>query len=101
MFRHFANFTAQPFFVSSTDFLGEKLVNYVKQLSVPVHVERMGERSGLIRARLRGASVAKGEVLTFLDAHIECTEGWLEPLLTRIKDDRYFTDILHFFFLFI
>ncbi|PIK35507.1 putative polypeptide N-acetylgalactosaminyltransferase 1-like, partial [Apostichopus japonicus] len=73
---------------SERDFLGEKLVNYVKQLAVPVHVERMGERSGLIRARLRGASVAKGEVLTFLDAHIECTEGWLEPLLARIKDDR-------------
>ena len=37
-----------------TDFLGQELDNYMATLSVPVHVERMGTRSGLIRARLRG-----------------------------------------------
>ena len=57
-------------------------------LSVPVYVERMGVRSGLIRARLKGAGRALGKVITFLDAHCEATEGWLEPLMAEIYHDR-------------
>lgn len=70
------------------DYLGEELEQHVKTLPVPVRVLRTVERSGLIRARLLGASQVKGQVITFLDAHVECTEGWLEPLLARIAEDR-------------
>lgn len=71
-----------------SDFLRNKLENYVRTLEVPVRILRMEQRSGLIRARLRGAAATKGQVITFLDAHCECTVGWLEPLLARIKEDR-------------
>ncbi|XP_072331415.1 polypeptide N-acetylgalactosaminyltransferase 13 isoform X1 [Scyliorhinus torazame] len=73
---------------SERDFLKKPLENYVKNLQVPVKIIRMEQRSGLIRARLRGAAASKAQVITFLDAHCECTVGWLEPLLARIKENR-------------
>lgn len=73
---------------SEREYLGEKLEEYVKTLPVSTYVLRTGKRSGLIRARLLGAAAVKGQVITFLDAHCECTEGWLEPLLSRIALDR-------------
>ncbi|KAJ1134454.1 hypothetical protein NDU88_000906 [Pleurodeles waltl] len=65
------------------DSLKEPLDTYVKQLQI-VKILRQVERKGLVSARLLGAAHAKGEVLTFLDAHCECWPGWLEPLLERI-----------------
>lgn len=52
-----------------------------------VKIIRALEREGLIKARLRGAAAAKAPTLTFLDSHVECTKGWLEPLLDRIALD--------------
>ncbi|XP_056418656.1 polypeptide N-acetylgalactosaminyltransferase 6 [Hyla sarda] len=72
---------------STDEYLKEELDNYVKSLQI-VKVVRQPERKGLITARLLGASVATGEVLTFLDAHCECFHGWLEPLLSRIAEDH-------------
>lgn len=58
------------------------MMNYPK-----VRIIRASKREGLIRARLLGATAAKAPVLTYLDSHCECTEGWLEPLLDRIARD--------------
>ena len=82
-------------FSINIDYLGKKLEDYVATLPTPVKVLRTGKRSGLIRARLIGAEKATGEVITFLDAHCECTKGWLEPLMARIAEDRY-TSLIKF-----
>ncbi|XP_040061981.1 polypeptide N-acetylgalactosaminyltransferase 5 [Ixodes scapularis] len=73
---------------SEREHLGKQLEDYVVKLDTPVKVMRTGKRSGLIRARLLGAAAVKGQVITFLDAHCECTQNWLEPLLARIAEDR-------------
>uniref|UniRef100_A0A0N4ZUV8 Polypeptide N-acetylgalactosaminyltransferase n=1 Tax=Parastrongyloides trichosuri TaxID=131310 RepID=A0A0N4ZUV8_PARTI len=74
--------------MSEKDFLKKPLDAYLKRLPIETHLVHLTERSGLIRARLVGAKMAKAPILLFLDAHIECTEGWLEPLIARVSEDR-------------
>ena len=49
-----------------------------------VKVVRQERREGLIRTRISGAKVATGEVLIFLDSHVEATVNWLPPLLGKV-----------------
>lgn len=67
--------------------LQSPLEDYLKKLP-KVRLVRLGQRRGLMLARMEGAWRAQAEVVVFLDSHIEASPGWLEPLLARIKQDR-------------
>jgi polypeptide N-acetylgalactosaminyltransferase len=40
------------------------------------------------QARIEGAKVAKHPIILFLDSHAEVADGWLEPLVARIHEDK-------------
>eukprot|EP00039_Didymoeca_costata_P027175 m.17652 g.17652 ORF g.17652 m.17652 type:complete len:670 (+) comp6074_c0_seq2:97-2106(+) len=71
---------------SDAAWLQEPLEEYLQYLP-KVILKRMDKRQGLMATRTEGAREATGDVVTFLDVHIECTTGWLEPMLARIKED--------------
>lgn len=79
-----------PLFISGH--LKNALSEYVSRLS-GVRLIRSTRRLGVGGCRALGAARAEGEVLVFMDSHCECQKGWLEPLLERIAQDRYYANL--------
>lgn len=69
--------------------LGQPLDDYL--VAYPkVRLLRLGSRHGLVRARLVAVKQAQAPVIVFLDSHVECNKGWLEPLLDIIQKSQGF-----------
>ncbi|XP_067650336.1 polypeptide N-acetylgalactosaminyltransferase 13-like [Haliotis asinina] len=68
--------------------LGTSLEEYLRPLP-KVKLVRASSRVGLIGARLLGVASSTAPVLTFLDSHVECMKGWLQPMLNRIMEDEF------------
>ena len=70
--------------MSSRHHHGARLTRAVAEMGPKVRLIRQPERTGLMRTRMVGVLESTSQVLTFLDSHVEATEGWLEPLLERV-----------------
>jgi polypeptide N-acetylgalactosaminyltransferase len=72
---------------SEREILYKPLERYIEKNLPKVILVHLPERSGLIKARIAGAEVATGDVIVFLDSHIEVTINWLPPLLEPIAEN--------------
>ncbi|XP_060572434.1 putative polypeptide N-acetylgalactosaminyltransferase 10 isoform X1 [Ruditapes philippinarum] len=73
---------------STKKFLKDELDHYMKEhFGNKVKVVHAERREGLIRTRILGAKHATGDVILFLDSHVEANINYLPPLLDPIAED--------------
>ena len=63
------------------------LLPLVRDKYPEIIVRRHETQQGLIRSKTHGASIASGDIIVFLDAHVKTEPGWLPPLLRRISEN--------------
>ncbi|XP_043938025.1 polypeptide N-acetylgalactosaminyltransferase 18 [Protopterus annectens] len=77
---------------SNNEELKEKLKTSVEEMNIQrpgfIKIVRHAKQEGLIRSRVSGWRAATAPVVALFDAHVEFNEGWAEPVLARIKEDR-------------
>ncbi|ODN01160.1 putative polypeptide N-acetylgalactosaminyltransferase 9 [Orchesella cincta] len=54
-----------------------------------VKLFRTEHRQGVVKARLFGVEKATGDIIIFLDSHVEVNNAWLEPLIERIEENDH------------
>lgn len=77
---------------SNNDELRQELGAYVQEVNAQqpgfIQVVRHTKQEGLIRSRISGWRAASAPVVALFDAHVEFSDQWVEPILSRIKEDR-------------
>ncbi|CAJ1368743.1 unnamed protein product [Effrenium voratum] len=46
---------------------------------------RRHERRGLVKSKMEGGNMARGDMIMFLDAHVKPTKGWYKPILRHVN----------------
>ncbi|XP_068957555.1 probable polypeptide N-acetylgalactosaminyltransferase 8 [Petaurus breviceps papuanus] len=68
--------------------LDKQIQSYKKKYPKLLKLIHHTKRRGLTQARLSGYQAATADVVAILDAHVEVTTGWAEPILARIQEDN-------------
>jgi len=65
-----------------------QLLDYIECCLPPkVKFTRTNTRAGIPKARISGINLAQSDIFVILDSHIECSPGWIEPLVYKIQQD--------------